>query len=197
MTGGGITIAEGAGLGAGNDAIKLISKSTSEKYWDLQLKTPEIIVVDGHTYEISFYIKSDQPGKGRISFGSYLGDNYPWKDWMNTGSETEAFETTSTWQQVKFTINDFKESVFKMDFDLGSLPDVTYYIDINTIVVVDLDGIEEPVNYLANGKFDEGIDGWEKVNGSENSVSHATGSDAYQGGGALKVEHNIDDPGNQ
>lgn len=193
----GITIAEGAGLGTGNDAVKLVSKSTSKDFWDLQLNTPEIIVVDGHTYEISFYIKSDQPGKGRISFASYLEDNYPWKDWMNTGSGTEAFETTSTWQQVKFTINDFKESVFKMDFDLGSLPDVTYYLDINTIVVVDLDGVVEPKNYLANGKFDEGIDGWDKLNGPENSVLHATGAEAYQGGGALKVEHDIDEPTNQ
>lgn len=194
--GDGITIAEGGGLGAGTNAVKLVSGPSSSAAYNLQIISPDIPVIEGHTYEISFYIKSDQPGKGRISFGG-LENNYPWKDWLNTGSGTEAFETTSTWQQVKFTVDDFNATVFHMAFDLGYLPGVTYYLDVANIIVVDLDGIVEPMNYLANGKFDEGIEGWKKINGPENSVSLASPTEAYQGGGALKVEHNISEPTNQ
>src|SRR5690554_977192 len=113
--GDGITIAEGGGLGAGTNAVKLVSGPSSSAAYNLQIISPDIPVIEGHTYEISFYIKSDQPGKGRISFGG-LENNYPWKDWLNTGSGTEAFETTSTWQQVKFTVDDFKATVFHMAF---------------------------------------------------------------------------------
>ncbi len=61
---------------------------------------------------------------------------------MNTGGDfTEFFETTSQYQQVQFTVSDFVDgaTTFQFLFDLGYLPDVTYYIDVNTISVVDLD----------------------------------------------------------
>ena len=171
--GAGITIADDLGLSAGTPAIQLISGSGSANPYDLQLATPNIPVTAGHEYEVSFYIKSDQPGQGRISF-SGLENNYPYKDWYNTGGEfTEAFQTTSQWQQVKFTVNDFTGDSFGMVFDLGYLPDVTYYIDVNSLSVTDLDAEEQTTNFISNGDFEDGtLEPWTGYgNGSTRAVS--------------------------
>ncbi|MDT0678099.1 endo-1,4-beta-xylanase [Autumnicola musiva] len=171
--GAGITIVEGEGLASDSKAIKLIAGSGSSQPHNLQLTTPDIPVVEGHNYEISFYIRSDQPGQGRISF-SGLENNYPYKDWYNSGGDnTEAFETTSQWQQVNFSISDFQGDTFSIAFDLGYLPDVTYYVDVNNISVVDLDTEAAPVNVITNGDFEEGnLDDWNGYgNGSTRAVS--------------------------
>ncbi|MDT0690378.1 endo-1,4-beta-xylanase [Salegentibacter sp. F188] len=159
--GAGITIAEDEGLTDDSQAIQLTAGSGSAEPYDLQLATSEIPVVEWHEYEVSFYIRSDQPGQGRISF-SGLENNYPYQDWYGTGGEyTEAFETTSQWQQVKFTVNDFADTSFNLSFDLGYVPDVTYYIDVNNISVVDLDADAETVNLITNSDFEGGnLDGW-------------------------------------
>ncbi|MFT3739799.1 MAG: endo-1,4-beta-xylanase [Breznakibacter sp.] len=185
--GAGITIEDGAGLSNSAKALKLVSGPSSSAAYNLQLQTPSIPVVSGHNYQISFYIKSDKTGKGRVSFNG-LSNNYPYKDWYATGANwTEAFATTSTWQQVKITINDFTGNSFLFNFDLGYLPDVTYYIDVATIVVVDLDAEPEVVNMLANGNFDTDLTGWSAWNGGASSLAHVTGSDALEGNGAMKV----------
>ena len=172
--GDGISIVEGEGLGDDSQAIELIASSGAANPWDLQLATPEIPVVAGHEYEVSFYIRSDQPGKGRVSF-SGLENNYPWKDWFGTGSQTEAFETSSQWQQVKFTVSDFTAETFAMFLDLGYLPGVTYYIDVDSFSVVDLDAENEIVNLIANGDFEAGnLDGW---NGWGNSSTRAVSAE--------------------
>ena len=107
--GAGITIADNAGLSTNTKAIKLVSSASSAQPYSLQLTSPNITAVSGHKYEISFFIKSDQSGKGRVSFNSNVTNQYPYKDWYGTGaSATDAFVTTSQWKQVKFTINDVK-----------------------------------------------------------------------------------------
>lgn len=171
--GDGITVVDGEGLGDDSKAIKLEASSGASNPWDLQLATPAIPVVSGHEYEVSFYIRSDQPGKGRISFTG-LENNYPWQDWYNVGGDyTEAFETSSEWQQVKFTVSDFTGNTFGMSLDLGYLPDVTYYIDVNSFSVVDLDAESEIVNLITNSDFESGnLDGWSGWgNGSTRAVS--------------------------
>lgn len=198
--GAGITVEDGKGLSATSKAVVLKSSASSANAWSLQLGTPAITVVADHTYEVSFYIKSDSPGKGRISFVD-LKNNYPWMDWYATGgSMTEAFQTTSTWQQVKFTLNAnddaFNASTFKMNFDLGYLPDVTYYIDVENIKVIDKDAAPVVVNMLANGTFDTDLTGWAKWNGT-GDFAHVTGSDAFQGGGAMKVVNPTSNSGGQ
>ncbi|MDT0647989.1 endo-1,4-beta-xylanase [Zunongwangia sp. F260] len=159
--GDGITVVEDEGLTEDSQAIELVAGSGSAQPYDLQLTTPQIPVVEGHEYEVSFYIRSDQPGQGRISFGG-LENNYPYQDWYGTGGDfTEAFETTSQWQQVKFTVSDFTGTSFNLSFDLGYVPGVTYYIDVNNISVVDLDGEAETVNLITNSDFEEGnLDPW-------------------------------------
>jgi len=185
--GAGITIVEGAGLTSTSKAVKLIAGASSSAAYNLQLTSPDIPVVSGHNYEISFFIKSDQTGKGRLSF-SGLSNNYPYKDWFATGAAwTEAFATNSQWQQVKITLNDFSGATFKFNFDLGYLPNVTYFIDVETIKVTDKDAAPTIVNKIANGTFDSGITGWSKYNGATNALSLADAASAYEGNGAMKV----------
>lgn len=185
--GAGITVVDGAGLSSSAKALKMISSASSSAAYNLQLTSPDIPVVSGHNYEISFFIKSDQTGKGRISF-SGLSNNYPYKDWYSTGGAwTEAFATSSQWQQVKITVNDFSGTTFKLNFDLGYLPNVTYYIDVDNIKVIDKDAAPAIENMIANGTFDSGITGWSKWNGAANALNLATAAEAYQGNGAMKV----------
>lgn len=157
-TGQGITIVEDEGLGTGTQAIQLISSATSSQPFNLQLASPNIPVVSSHTYEISFYIKSDITGQGRISFDSNVTNQYPYKDWYETGEATEFFVTNSQYQQVKFTVDDIVDgaTAFQFLFDLGYLPNVTYFIDVNNISVVDLDAENEVVNLITNGDFENG-----------------------------------------
>lgn len=159
--GDGIEIANGEGVASGDNAVRMTASASSSNYWDLQLQTPEIVVDSSHTYEVSFFIRSDQPGSGRISF-SGLANGYPWKDWYGTGGDwTESFETTSTYQQIKFTVDDFTDTKFVMNFDMGKIPGVTYYIDINTLSVTDLDAETTVVNMFSNGDFESGtLDPW-------------------------------------
>jgi endo-1,4-beta-xylanase len=185
--GAGISVVDGAGLSGSSKAIKLIASGTSSAAYNLQLTSPDIPVVSGHKYEISFFIKSDQAGKGRISF-SGLANNYPWKDWYATGgSWTEAFETTSQWQQVKIIVDDFSGTNFKMNLDLGYLPNVTYLIDVDNFNVVDLDAVPTVVNLISNGDFEGGsLSPWSGYGNSSTRAISANG--AGHGGSGYAME---------
>lgn len=191
--GDGITIVDGKGLATGSKAIELKSKASSSNYWDLQLISPNVIATPGHTYEISFYIRSEEPGKGRVSFTG-LENGYPWKDWYNTGAGgTEAFQTNSQWQQVVFTINDFKDANFKMNFDLGPLPGVTYYIDVDNIWVRDLDAAPTFVNLITNSDFESGsLSPWGSY-GNDSKSSISAQGEGYGGKGYSMVLENPKD----
>lgn len=198
----GIAIVANAGLTSTSQAIQLASSATSAQPYSLQLTTPNTSIVAGHNYEVSFYIKSDVTGKGRLSFGSTLTNQYPYKDWYNTGgSWVEAFATTSQWQQVKIKLapGDFKagSTAFQFNIDLGYLPNVTYLIDVNTIAVVDLDAAPSVINLVANGTLNTDINGWAKFNGADNALSFAGAANAYEGSGAMKVVNATSDAANQ
>lgn len=198
----GITVIDNAGLTSTSKAIQLASSATSAQPYSLQLTSPSVPIVTGHNYEISFYIKSDVAGKGRLSFNASLANQYPYKDWYNTGgSFTEAFATTSAWQQVKIKLapSDFASAstTFQFNLDLGYLPNVTYLIDVNTIAVVDLDAASGVVNLVSNGTFNSGITGWTRANGATDALSAATSANAYEGAGAMKVVNATSDAANQ
>ncbi|MEN2402513.1 endo-1,4-beta-xylanase [Flavobacterium sp. MC2016-06] len=198
----GISVVSNSGLTNTSSAIQLMSSTTSAAAYSLQLTSPDVPIVTGHNYEISFYIKSDVAGKGRISFDASLTNQYPYKDWYNTGgSWVEAFATTSSWQQVKIKLapGDFKtgSTKFKFNLDLGYLPNVTYLIDVNSFAVVDLDAAATVVNMVANGNFNTDISGWSKYNGATDALSLAASANAYEGNGAMKVVNATTDTGNQ
>lgn len=125
----GITVEEEGAID-GKKLVKLISKDDSSAPYHLQLVSPSIPVIPGQGMILSFYIKSDQEGEGRISFTG-MNNGYPWMDWNGDGSGTESFITDTNWQQISVKINDFKEDAesWSLCFDLGYRPDVTYYLD--------------------------------------------------------------------
>ena len=53
-----IELFDGEGLSSTSKAVELISSSSSANPWSLQLHTPDVTVVSGHTYEISFSMKT-------------------------------------------------------------------------------------------------------------------------------------------
>ncbi len=142
--GAGISVEDNAGIANNAPAIKLVSSSNSSSAWNLQLISPNVTVESGKTYSISFFIRSNQAGRGRLSFPKGHNSNqYPYMDWMNTGSATEAFDTNSAWQNVKFNLT-MQDNVFQFNIDLGYLPDVTYFIDVNSFTIVDSQVQSEP-----------------------------------------------------
>lgn len=134
-TGAGIEVVEASDAPAGSHVVKMTAGSASSKEWDLQLVSSEMLPLTGEKVRLSFFVKADQAGKGRVSF-SGLTNNWPHMNW--TGSQdswTPAFEVGTTWQQISVVLQnfgtDFKEDepVWRCNFDFGYLPDVTYYID--------------------------------------------------------------------
>ena len=185
--GAGITIEDNEGMNGGK-AIKMIAGSGSDA-WNLQLITPEIPALTDHEYELTFWVRSEDQGKGRISFQN-LTNGYPWMDWLGTGSYSEAFEFATTWIQVQVKLPALAEgnSFFKCQFDFGYIPNATYYLDINTLSIVDLSAPTE-VNYCENGSFENGDTGW-IINNSSGGVEITEYSDAIDGTHVLKMVAN-------
>jgi GH35 family endo-1,4-beta-xylanase len=112
---------------AGDYSVKMTASSSSKNAWDLQLESAEMTLDANKTYTFSFMVKSDAAGKGRVSFpGGVDGNQYPWMNWEGTGAG-EAFTTSTSWKQISVDLT--KAAKIKLSFDMGYLPDVTYYID--------------------------------------------------------------------
>lgn len=158
---GGITIVEDAGLNNG-PAIRF-ETTTAGNEWDTQLTSPEIPAVEGHAYSISFWIKSEAPAQGRVSFAN-MSNNYPWL------SGAALFNTSGTWTQITYSTASIGDpftatgNTIKIAFDLGKVAGV-YYVDINSISVIDEDAEPTEVNYVENGGFESGdLTGWSALN---------------------------------
>lgn len=165
-----ISIAENDGMGEGSNAVLLTASSSASDPGDLQLSTPSIPVVEGHQYEIVFYIKSDEPGEGRISFEG-LNENLPLIDYTGEGVLEETFQTDFSWKEIRFRVNDFSGDSFSLNFDLGYHSGVTYYIDIDNLYVFDPQGQPIISNLVENGDFETaaGWGGW--GNNSERGIT--------------------------
>ena len=120
----------------GKKALKMVASESSKNAWDLQVISPEMPTMPGKKVELSFYVKSGQAGKGRVSFSSSMSNQWPWMNW--TGSQegwSEAFETSTSWTYIHVVLQDFKcdfkdgESKWQFNLDFGYQPGVTYYID--------------------------------------------------------------------
>lgn len=177
--GAGTSVEETAGL-TGGKAFKMTASASSANAWDLQLISPDITVDPEGTYEISMWIKSDQAGAGRFSFQN-MSNNYPYADWFGTGgSWTASFATSSEWQHVNFKVgvggvSQFSGSTFKFQLDIGTIPNVSYYIDIATFSVKDVNA-SEPENLIANGDFETGdLSGWSGWGNSSTRAVSAEG----------------------
>lgn len=157
---GSISIAQGAGMAQGALAILLEAGAQASEPDDLQLSTPEIAVQPGRTYEVIFFIRSDEPGEGRVSFEG-LADNFPSFDWTGSGQASPTFQTTVAWREIKFRFNTVQGNTLKVKLDLGFQPNVKYFVDVTNFYIYDING--EPIinNLVNNGDFEAAnISGW-------------------------------------
>ncbi|WP_026968085.1 endo-1,4-beta-xylanase [Algoriphagus terrigena] len=168
---GDVSISEGEGMGEGTAAFSLKSGSGTDPE-SVRLTTPEISVLPGKEYEVIAYIKSDQAGQGSITFEG-LSNNTPEKDWMDTGAASASFQTSISWQEIRFRISDFEGESFKINFNMGHLPNVSYLIDISNVYVYDPAGPPLINNLIPDGDFENG-NGWGGWgNGSSRGVTAA------------------------
>ena len=132
-----------------------------------QLNSPDFPIINGHHYQISFWIKGSAVGQVAIDFpNAQLGNQYPWVN----GAEYAPVGTT--WTQVIYNNSTVGNDAMIATADndamhvrllLASVPNVTYLID--AVEIVDLDAVTEEVNYVENGNFESGdIDPWATPN---------------------------------
>ncbi|MDR0799654.1 MAG: endo-1,4-beta-xylanase [Dysgonamonadaceae bacterium] len=131
--GAGITIVNDEGI-LGGKALRMISNTSSSQAYNLQLRSPVVVVGNGEEYTVSFFIRSDKTGKGRISFEKGSSNLYPYLDY-GTGTAGESFSTGTNWKQIRFNIT-VNSDELQLNFDLGYLPEVTYYIDVDHLDIV-------------------------------------------------------------
>jgi GH35 family endo-1,4-beta-xylanase len=181
---------------SGSGSLKAVTGAGAANLWDLEIQSEDVPVVEGHRYEITFFIRSEGTGHVRLAFNN-MNQEYPWIN----GAET--VETSSAWQQVTYNAETLGEDLMPAEgattmnfrFDVGADPNMTYYID--NVVMVDIDAETQPVNYVPNGTFDTDMSGWSVWNGPTEGLTQATEAEAYEGTGAMKMQHDINDPGNQ
>lgn len=114
----------------------IILYSDGQVPWQLSLGSPRIDIDPSKNYYLSFYVKTDKVGKGRIYFDKTMS-NYP-ADGLFDITETEA------WQRVYYQVPAFKAgtSYFQFFIDLGYNSGVTYSIDITSFTLKE--GIVDP-----------------------------------------------------
>lgn len=141
----GITTEEISDAPSGNkNALKLVASSSVENAWDLQIGSPVLPTLPGKKVEISFYVKSNQDGHGRLSFTSSLSNRWPWMKWTSSqNSWTSNFETSTNWTLIDVVLQDFSvdfnegETEWQFYMEFGYDPGVTYYVDNVQVIEVE------------------------------------------------------------
>ena len=135
---------EGAGIvitqedkHGGSYAVKLTASATSKEAWDLQIQSPAITVKQANLYKIVFWAKAvGSGGKIRIS----TGDKQLMKENGDAGNSDDirqylpSLDITGDWQEYVYEIvyDSHLEAVgsaLQLSFDMGSIPNKTYYLD--------------------------------------------------------------------
>ncbi|MDR0541638.1 MAG: endo-1,4-beta-xylanase [Dysgonamonadaceae bacterium] len=158
--------------------------------YSMQINSPAFPIINGHRYEISFYIKSEGEGQVGLDFpNNNLANQYPW----TSGNELTA--TSSAWTKVIYNpattpdgmVATADNNAMTFRLLLGAVKNMTYYID--AVEVIDLDASTE-YNYVTDGGFEKGElpEGWSAMNpGAGVSV---TDEDKFTGDYSVKMTSN-------
>lgn len=114
-------------------ALKMTNGSGTSA-WSVQAFAPPAPVSDGHTYNVTFWVRAvGGGGRGRISTTGtgQLGGQY-WAD----------FTVGDTWQQIVYNNVTAKGNSVQLSFDMGYVANETYYID--DIVFEDITAAKQP-----------------------------------------------------
>lgn len=137
--------------------------------WDTQIASDPLDLVEGTTYEISFWAKAAGPdGVFRISMSQYDGNGSDFfysadmeipEDWTYFSHVVEAAAVPS--------------GVYRLLFDMGATVQ-TFFVD-----AISVKEYEVPTGLNVNGGFEDGLTGWESLNGT-----HDVSTSEFHSGGA-------------
>jgi len=205
--GAGISIVEGEGIDGGL-AIKMVTQTDAEqsnpREWSTQLGSPKITVFEGRAYQFKFNVRCiGGTGKFRMSFGGGgMSNTYPGYD----GSPTISLPPSPDWTEIVYgdenatgALTCITEGTTSFDFDFGAVNNMTYYIDIASLEVVDLTGdtsggdeglspeekkvvVQEAMKDWINaivGQYKNRVNAWDVVKdpmGNDGKVRHGNGN---------------------
>lgn len=129
----------------GNPSVKMVNGASESDGDATSLQSPTYRVDDGAKFEMTFYLLSNKVGEGRVVF-SGLNNNEPELDWMGTGVASAKFKTKIGWNKIQFQTTDFDGSgQMSFKIELGYTPDVTYYMNIDGLSIINVNGsVENP-----------------------------------------------------
>jgi hypothetical protein len=144
--GGSVSMATSDGI-AGGSASLVLTNGNNTTSTATRVQFPNI---DGtqaiKKWLVSFCIKSNKPGQGRVTLSNYFRNRYPYTFDESEGA-TSIFHTTADWQQFQFVLNVDPEQVevdtrreIYFSIDVGYLANVKYNIDIQTLSMIPVEG---------------------------------------------------------
>lgn len=145
----------------GELAVKMengASMSTSDA---TSLQSPVYTVDEGARFEMTFYLLSTKAGEGRVVFNG-LNNNEPEMDWIGTGSNSETFTTKIGWNKIQFRTDDFDGSgEFSFKIELGYTANVTYYMNVQGLSLVNLNGsVDNPDEIFLEAEDAQQVGQW-------------------------------------
>lgn len=176
-----------------NQCLKLSVDNTSTSSWNDQLFwTLDAPLVPGETYAYQFWARTDNPGAVvQFMYQNTASGNQGW------GANNEL---ASNW--VLFTgeviLEDEKTDVTRVGLQFGGMEADIYIDDFKFGLKNDAPANpdEGRLNYIANGTFDENIDGCQKWNGAD-GCNTWNSEEGNFGKGCLQVVNATANPGSQ
>lgn len=129
----------------GEPSLKMVNGASVSASDATSLQSPVYTVEENSKFEMTFYLLSTQVGEGRVTFTG-LNNNAPELDWMGTGTASSTFTTKIGWNEIKFQTDDFDGSgEFSFEIELGYTSNVTYFMNIKGLSLINLNGsVEDP-----------------------------------------------------
>ncbi|ASB48782.1 carbohydrate binding domain-containing protein [Alkalitalea saponilacus] len=130
--------------------IKAVARDNATNAWDAQLVSPTLDITIDKEYTITFQVRSNVAGQGRIS----LGDNQLSNQYLPD------FNTSNEWVELSFGPYTAIGEELSIRFDIGYIADVEYYFDNVRVYTIledengDENGETGPINVFPAGSFD-------------------------------------------
>ncbi len=173
----GMTEVTGEAAYAGGRSMRIAGPAGNP--WDKQLASTPTQLTFGETYTAIVWARAEAAGAiMRVSVSQWDGSG---ADYFY-GADVEL---STVWEPYTWTFevtNDLPEH--KLVLDMGHT-DVPFLVDNVSILPGELGVSTGPVQLLANSSFEDGLNGWEILNGGEDV--EITSDDAHTGSNSLKV----------
>lgn len=154
-------------------SVKMVNGASVSASDATSLQSPVYTVDDGAKFEMTFYLLSTQVGEGRVTFTG-LNNNTPELDWLGIGTASSTFTTKIGWNEIKFQTDDFDSSgQFSFKIELGYTSNVTYYMNIQGISLININGsVDDPNEILLECEDAQEIGEWMLLaTGDESNIS--------------------------